>query len=418
MSGRGAAADGRGTSGAARERQGATLTHRIVVIGAGYAGLAAANRVARRTRPERAEVTLVNAAPHFVERVRLHQLAAGQRIRERPLRDVLRGPGTRIVVGRVLGLDPDSREVAVDTGPHPRSLPYDTLVYALGSTTATGRVPGAAEHGLSVATETAARHTRARIAGLAADGGTVAVVGGGLTGIETAAELAESHPALRVRILADEEPGARLSERARRHLAGALERLGVDARAGDRVARVDGGGLHLADGTPVPADAVLWNTGFEVSDVAARAGLAVAESGRVLVDPTLRSVSHPDVYAAGDAALVTGPAGAPLRMACATGLPMGRYVADAIAGRLDGREPAPFRFRYHMRCVSLGRRDGVIQFVGADDTVRGLVLTGRAAARAKETVVRGAAWMASQPGTPTLRAVRGRPASRSGPAPD
>ncbi|WP_243742485.1 NAD(P)/FAD-dependent oxidoreductase [Actinorugispora endophytica] len=383
-----------------------------MVIGAGYSGLAAAGRAARRAGTPGAEVTLVNAAPHFVERVRLHQLAAGQEPRERPLRDALRGSGAELVVGRVTGLDPGRREVLVDTGAGSDSLPYDTLVYALGSAAGTGGVPGAAEHALSVSTGPEARRSHARIAGLASGGGSVAVVGGGLTGVEAAAELAESHPGLRVRLLTSGEPGAALSERGRRHLDGALERLGVDVRANSRVVRVDGSGLTLADGASVPADAVLWSTGFAVPDIAERAGLAVDASGRVLVDERLRAVSDPDVYAVGDAALVTGPSGIPLRMACATGLPMGLYAADAITGRLAGREPAPFRFRYYAQCVSLGRRDGLIQFVDADDTARESVLTGRAAARVKEAVVRGAAWAARNPGPYTPRARRARSAAR------
>ncbi|MGH3792701.1 MAG: FAD-dependent oxidoreductase, partial [Pseudonocardiaceae bacterium] len=153
-------------------------------------------------------------------------------------------------------------------------------------------------------------------------------------------------------------------------------------------------GAVLADGDCVRTDAVLWTTGFRVLSLAREAGLSVDGRGRVLVDDTLRSLSHPNVYAVGDAAAVRGPDGRQLRMACATAIPAGRHAADVIASRLAGRGAAPLRFRYLIHCLSLGRRDGVVQFLHADDSPRDGVLTGRAAALVKETIVRGAAWTA------------------------
>jgi NADH dehydrogenase len=85
-------------------------------------------------------------------------------------------------------------------------------------------------------------------------------------------------------------------------------------------------------------------------------------------------------------------------MSCATGLPTGRYVADVVATRLAGQEPAPLRFRYYIQCVSLGRRDGLIQVVDADDRPQDTVLTGVAAAAVKELVVRAARWTAQHQG--------------------
>jgi NADH dehydrogenase FAD-containing subunit len=102
------------------------MTTRIVVVGAGYAGLAAAKLAARWTG---AEVTLVNAGDRFVERVRLHQLAAGQPLRDLPLAGLLRGTGVRLVVDRVTGIDAATRTVRLGE----RELGYDRLVYAAGS---------------------------------------------------------------------------------------------------------------------------------------------------------------------------------------------------------------------------------------------------------------------------------------------
>ena len=111
----------------------------------------------------------------------------------------------------------------------------------------------------------------------------------------------------------------------------------------------------------------------------------------------MRSVSHPDVYAVGDAGLAAGPGGKPLRMSCASGIPMAWVAADAIAGRLTGRKGSKVPLRYFNQCISLGRRDGIIQFVTADDRAKPSVITGKVAARYKEFVCKGAAWSVAHP---------------------
>ncbi|MFD0477619.1 hypothetical protein ACFQ0B_62595 [Nonomuraea thailandensis] len=109
------------------------------------------------------------------------------------------------------------------------------------------------------------------------------------------------------------------------------------------------------------------------------------ERGRIVVDPVLRSVSHPDVYAVGDAAAVTQKFGV-MHGTCQGGIPTGLGAADSLAATLRGRTPPPFRFGYVHQPVSLGRRDAVIQFTRPDDTPRRWYLTGRAAIAYKETV--------------------------------
>ncbi|WP_067967704.1 NAD(P)/FAD-dependent oxidoreductase [Nocardiopsis trehalosi] len=367
------------------------MGHDVVVIGAGYAGLAAALRTARRGREAGVRVTLVNERDTFVERVRLHQRAAGGDPVDRPLAAVLAGTGVDLVIGRATAVDTAARRVRVAAASGgERGLGYDTLVYAPGSGADTASVPGA-EHAATLAGRDAAGAlAEDTLPRLAAAGGTVAVVGGGLTGIEAATEIAEAHPGLRVRMVTRGRVGGELSARGRRHVVRVLDRLGVDRVEGTGVAEVAADGVRLADGTHVAADAVIWNAGFTVPALAREAGLAVDADGRVLVDATQRSVSHPDVYAVGDAAAATGPDGRVLRMACATGLPMAAAAARAIAARAAGRPAKDLEFRYYIRCVSLGRRDGLIQVVGPDDTPRDTVLTGRAAALVKEAVCRGA----------------------------
>ncbi|GLU48248.1 NAD(P)/FAD-dependent oxidoreductase [Nocardiopsis ansamitocini] len=375
------------------------MTHQVVVLGAGYAGLAAATRAARGARDNDIRVMLVDQRDRFVERVRLHQLAAGQPLPEWPLERVLAGTAVEPVVARVTGMELDQRCVQVRTADGTaHAIGYDTLVYALGSTAAPTSVPGAAEHAHSLDDVATATELGLRVLPrLAAAGGVLAVVGGGLTGIEAAAELAESHRGLRVVLITGARLGPGLSVRGRAHVHRCLTRLGVRVVEHRTVLRVEAGGLVLGDGTTLAADAVLCGVGFATPGLAREAGMDVDENGRVLVDATQCSVSHPEVYAVGDAARVRGPGGATLRMSCATGLPMGITAGRAIADRAAGRPPTPLAFRYHVQCVSLGRRDGLIQSVRADDTPRSTVLTGRAAALVKEAVVRGASANARMP---------------------
>ncbi|GAA0441962.1 FAD-dependent oxidoreductase [Streptomyces sp. NPDC046215] len=362
------------------------MSHRLVVIGAGYAGLLAAKRLARKLSRSDATVTLVNASDRFVERVRLHQVAAGQPLAAPSLRQQLSGTSVRLVVGRVTAIDTARRTVCTDAAPG--ALGYDTLVYAVGSQARFDDVPGAAEHADAVADLEQATRLRHRVAEIAS-GGTVAVVGGGLTGLETAAELAASHPGLRVRLFTGaDDVGCGLAPRARTHLRRALDRLDVSVHPGTVIATVREDGLDTRDGTSFAADAVVWTTGFRAPELARAAGFATDESGRMLVDATLRSISHPEVYAIGDAAAGVSAGGAPSRMSCQTALPMGRGVAEVIAARLAGREPAPVRIPYAFTNISLGRRDGIVQFTHADDRPRRFVLTGRAAAAFKEAVIR------------------------------
>ncbi|MFD7665711.1 NAD(P)/FAD-dependent oxidoreductase [Streptomyces sp. NPDC059788] len=361
------------------------MTHHLVVLGAGYAGLVAAKGAARRLRRHGGvRITLVNASSRFVERVRLHQLAAGRPLRDLPLHTLLAGTGIELVVARATAIDAAARTVRLDTAPY--ALTYDTLVYALGSTADTTTVPGAAEHTSAVATHQDAARLRARTADT---WGPLAVAGAGLTGIETAAELAEAHPGRTVHLVTQGQLGPGLSERGRRYLRTALGRRGVDLREHTRVREVAAHGLVLADGGELPADTVVWTAGFRVPGLARAAGFAVDDRGLVAVDPTLRSLSHPEVFAAGDAVAAYGPGGVASRMSCQTGLPMGAYVARSVAASLTGRTPDPLRLRYVWQNISLGRHDGLTQFTRPDDSPVGAVLTGRASARFKEAVTRG-----------------------------
>ncbi|MEG9517458.1 FAD-dependent oxidoreductase [Saccharopolyspora indica] len=368
------------------------MTRRIVVVGAGYTGLAAAKLAARWTG---ARVTLINATDRFVERVRLHELVAGRRLRDLPLSDLLKGTGVELVVDRVTDIDAQARTLQLANSA--REVGYDHLIYAVGSVAAVTSVPGAAEHAFSLASNDDALRLRQRLA----ESEVVAVVGGGLTGIEAAAELAEANPALKVRLIDKGELGAGLSQRGKKHLRRTFARLGVELRENAGVSEVRPDGLVLADGAHVAADTVVWTVGFRVPDLAERAGFAVDGSGRVIVDEEFRSISHPEVTAIGDAAAGRMRTGQELRMACATGLPSSQHAVRALADRLTGRQPRPLRFRYLNQCISLGRKDALVQFVHRDDTPREAVLTGRKAALYKEAIVRGTIIFERHPTIPT-----------------
>ncbi|MEO5874546.1 MAG: FAD-dependent oxidoreductase [Streptosporangiaceae bacterium] len=352
----------------------------ILVLGAGYTGMLAALGVARRTRRHDVRVTLVNAGGRFTERLRLHQVASGQELADLRIPEMLEGTGIAFVQGRVAGI---GAEVRLEDGQY---LPYDTLVYALGGVTDTETVPGVAAHAWTLDSPQVAAGFARRLGEI----GKVVVTGGGLTGVEAAAEIAESHPDLRVVLLSREVPGAMMGEKARAHLHGALERLGVEVRTGVEVVKVQPDGVELADGEVVDAGAVLWTCGVRVASLAAEAGFSVDAWGRIVVDRTLRSVSHPNVYAVGDAAAVQQPYGV-IHGTCQSGMPTAAHTAASIARQVRGREPKNFRFGYIHQPVSLGRRDAVVQFTRPDDTPRRFFLTGKRAVAYKE-FVSGSPW--------------------------
>jgi len=361
-------------------------THHVVVLGAGYAGMAAAVQLAARTgkRRDTVRVTVVNAQERFTERMRLHMTAAGRPLEAMSVPELLEGTGARFTQGWVTAVDAGARTVRIDDE---RVLSYDTLVYALGGVADTSAVPGADDHAytLSSAQDAHLLADRLRTLGGEGTGGTVAVIGTGLTGIESAAEIAERYPHLDVVLLGGEEPGAAMNDKAGAHVRAALHRLGVHVRGGVRVVKILAGSVELEGGESIAADAVLWTGGTRVAPLAAAAGLEVDERGRVVTDRALRSVSHPEVYAVGDAAAIRQGYGV-MHGTCQGGMPTGVHAALSIDRVLRGKEPRPFRFGYYHTPVSLGRGDAVVQFTRPDDSPRRICLVGAVAVRYKETV--------------------------------
>ncbi|UED85576.1 NAD(P)/FAD-dependent oxidoreductase [Streptomyces profundus] len=380
------------------------MRHRIIVLGAGYTGAVAAGRLARRLHREDVAITLVNAEPDFVERVRMHQLAVGQELKPRPLGVMFADSGVELRHAKVTGVDVEGASVDITGDGGAEALTFDTLVYALGSRWHTHGIPGVAEHAHEIASRPGALRLRARLAGLEA-GQAVVVVGGGLTGLEAVTEIAESRPDLDVALAAQGGLGDWLSARGRRHVRKVFDRLGITVHEHSAVTAVEPDQVSTADGGSLPAAVTVWTAGFAVHTIARATALEVGDSGQIVVDATMRSVSHPNVYAIGDAALVAGPGDKPLRMSCASGVPTAWQAADAVAARLTGGRIPKTRARYFNQCVSLGRREGLIQYVSADDVSHRAALSGRFAALYKELVCKGAAWGVANPtlGLPTRR---------------
>jgi NADH dehydrogenase FAD-containing subunit len=377
------------------------MKHRIVVLGAGYAGAIATGRLAARLHGDEVSITLVNAEADFVERVRMHQVATGQDLRFRPFDQVFAGTGVVLKVANVTGMDVERKTVALDTG---EELEYDTLVYALGSRWNPQGVAGTTEHAYEIASRPGALRVRDRLSTLT-NGQTVTVVGGGLTGVEFVTEVAEARPDLDVALLVRGTLGDWLSPKGRKHLRKVIDRLGITVHENAAVTRVEADQVSTADGRTVPSAVTVWTAGFAVHPIVQATGLEVSDTGRIVVDKTMRSVSHPDVYAIGDAAYAMGSKNKPLRMSCASGQPMAWQAADSIAARLTGGKLPHAPLAYFNQCISLGRKDGLIQYVTTDDRSVNAALTGRVAAVYKEAICKGAAWAVSNPmfGLPARR---------------
>lgn len=350
----------------------------VVVIGGGYAGVMAANRLTQR---DDVRVTLINPRPSFVERIRLHQLVGGSYDAVVDYREVL-AEGVRLVVGTVTGIDAAGRDVALaDGGP----IRYDYLVYAVGSGNADPEVPGAAEFAYPIASLEEAQRLRPAL-DATPPSAAVTVVGAGPAGIETAAELAE--PGRAVTLVCGGVLGPYLHRRGRRSVANRLRKLGVTVLdgPGTEVTAVTRDAVTLGDGRELPSAVTVWTAGFGVPDLARRSGLRTDALGRLLTDETLTSVDDPRIVAAGDSA---APSDLPLRMSCQAAMPLGARAADTVLSRIAGERPATLNHVFAGQCISLGRRAGIFQFAHRYDVALWFHIAGRPGAKLKETVCRG-----------------------------
>jgi len=362
------------------------MNTQIVILGAGYAGLLAAARLARQTRKLGTHVTLINKTSEFVHRIRLHEQAVRQPKPARPLADFLKGTGVEIVIGTVAALDVQRKQVRVDMAGQTREIGYDKLVVALGSMVAMDALPGAREHAFTLTPNSVTTLRQQLEYGTPNTRRPVLIVGGGLTGIEAAAEFAEAFPNLKVTLTTRDEVGPGLSEPAKAYIRSTLARLGVDVREHVAVTQVQD---HLAQTSvgEMPFGVCLWAGPFVAPPLARESGLAVNAQGQILVDRYLQSTSNPDVYAVGDAAWLS-ESETPVRMACASATAIAAHAADNLTAMLQDRPQVPFQMGFNAKCVSLGRKDAVVDWVHPDDTPKNKIWAGQKAVLVKEMICR------------------------------
>lgn len=385
-----------------------TANHRILVAGAGYAGVSCALRLARRV-PAGTTITLISATDRFIERIRLHQRSTGQSVGDWSLPALMRGTGIQLRVGQIERLDPARRVLSVGD----ERLEFDTLVLALGSHVDVDSVKGAREYAMAVEFGSVSG-IHDSLQKIAARSGRVTIVGGGLTGIELASEIAESFPDLQVSLVSQTKLAETWSGAARVHALEAMQRLGVRVEEGPHIRAVHEGRLETDRGD-LQFDLCIWAGGFVGHPLAWNSGLRVNQQGQALVDAQLRSVSHPAVHVIGDLGTIAPGLMPQLPMGCKSAMPAGAWAAENIARRLRGLPEQPLQYGVPFFCVSLGRRDGLIQMAARDGTMTGRVLTHRRGAWFKELICRSTIWALKMErvGISGIQWVRGRTASQS-----
>jgi NADH dehydrogenase len=371
---------------------------RIVVLGAGFAGLWAAIGAARKRDEIGAnddiEIRLVDRNPYHNIRVRNYEADLGEVAL--PLTQLLDPVGVSHGLGEVEAIDPARREIALVTSGGEETLHYDRLVLALGSEVMRPDIPGLAGHGFDVDSYAAALRLEDHLVSLgrsapAPGRSTVVVVGAGFTGIEVAAEM----PARLARagisgsrriILVDPNPavGVTIGAQARPVIETALASLDVELRLGVRVASVEAAGVHLSSGEFIPAQTVIWCAGMRASPLAASFPEARDRLGRLLVDPFMRVADVGGVFAAGDVASSVIDGLHPTVMSCQFARPMGRFAGHNVVADLAGLPLLPLRIDWYVTVLDLGGW-GALYTEGWDREVR---TTGAAAKATKETINR------------------------------
>ena len=360
---------------------------RIVVAGAGYAGLHVALRLTAKLRSNPVvELTLVDRHDYHQALTELPRVAAGTRAADAvriPLQDVL-AERVQFVQAEISGLDLPGRRTLTGAGP----IDWSRLVLALGSRPNDFAIPGLAQRALSLYSASDAQQVwtavnRALEDAAAADPerqqrlATVVVGGGGATGVELAGELAEMLPEVATSYgLASDRPAVLLVEAGPTILAGSspqlidnatriLSDLGVQVRTNAMVAAATEEGFRLKGGQLVEGGVFVWAGGVKAPELVVGSGLPIGHNGRVKVDRYLRVLDHPEVYVAGDLASVVDPrSGHVLPPLAQVALEEGETVARNLDAELEGRPLEAFTFHDKGFVVSVGTRRGVADIAG------------------------------------------------------
>lgn len=348
---------------------------RVVIVGSGFAGLTALNRLAKSGM----HVTLVDRNSYSTFQPLLYQVAtAGLTSADvaYPTWTAAHKTHTKFRKGDVVGVDTDARHVLLSDG---AVLDYDYLVLATGVSAAFYGVEGAEEHSFSLYTRQDAIRLRNRlmaelekrsVAGEDSDLG-ITIVGGGATGVEMAGTLAElrnialpaSFPAIdpaRIRVTLIELGQALIgpfSSRLRDYAARELIKRGVDVRLDTKIEQVDARAVRLSDGSTLTSDMTIWAAGITGPEWLAKLGLPIGPGGRVLTRHDLRVNGHERIFAAGDIGVIDGQ---PLPQLAQPAIQQGRHVADQIRRIQAGRPTQSFRYKDKGNMATIGHRSAVV----------------------------------------------------------
>ncbi len=357
----------------------------VVVVGAGFGGLAAARALGRRP----VEVTVVDRDNYHGFWPLLYQVATSGLSPDdiaAPVRGIVgRQLNTRVRLGTVAAVDLEGRRVGLDDG---AELPYDYLVLAPGSSTTDFGIPGVADHAFPLKTLPDAVRLRNHILSVfeqadaaadPADGAlTIVCAGGGPTGVEMAGALTElvtkTLPADyrdldlgRARVVLVEMADHLLGGFSPTSQAEALRTLrakGVEVRLGAKLASVDGGGVTFADGTRLATRTVVWTAGIRANPLADAIGADKGKGGAVVVGPDLSLPHHPEVFVIGDMSYLPGKHGEPLPQLAQVAIQGGRRAAGNIGRLMAGRPTRRFRYHNHGIMATIGRSDAVAELPG------------------------------------------------------
>ncbi|WP_423199183.1 MULTISPECIES: NAD(P)/FAD-dependent oxidoreductase [unclassified Cupriavidus] len=376
------------------------MSQRILVIGAGFAGMWSALASARlldQVGRTDVEIVVVAPKPELHVRPRLYEHNPGAMTA--PLQYIFRAVGVRFVQGAVQHIDVAAREVELTgTGADAASvrLGYDRLVLAAGSRLFRPEIPGLDSHAFNVDQVADADRLEAHLRALAARPASVArntvvVAGAGFTGIETAAEL----PARLREILGQEaevnvimverntEIGPDLGPGPRPVITQALGELGVTWKLGSGVGAIDAHGVTLENGERIEAATVIWTAGARASHLTAQIPAERDRLGRLHVDRNLRVEGVDAVYATGDCAYAaTDEDGNHAAMSCQHAMNLGRSAGHNAAADLLGEAPIPYSQPKYVTCLDLGPW-GAVYTEGWDRQVK---LSGNLAKRLKTQI--------------------------------
>lgn len=363
------------------------MLQRLVIIGAGFAGMYAALSAARLrdaqgVSPKDLEIALIAPEPTLVVRPRLYE--PNPETLTAPLDGVFKAIDVVYIQGHVDTIDVNSHSVEVIDPKGQRSaLSYDRLIVATGSRLFRPDIPGLAEHGFSVDNLDDAikldRHLHAladRPASLARD--TVVVAGGGFTGIEAATEM----PARLRKILGDnaniriiivdrgEAIAPDMGPGPRPIIEKALTDLGVETRFGAGVSALDDTGVTLSSGDRIESATVIWAAGMRAAPLTAQIPGERDNFGRLIVDRDLRVINVPGVFATGDAAKAAiDDAGNFAYMSCQHATRMGAFAGNNAAAELLGTETSVYHQEAYVTCLDLGGA-GAVYTEGWDREVK------------------------------------------------